>query len=224
MTDLQVEAVGRPASLMQRAALVGVAGSAYLIGFWLTWWLRDLVLQSFGNPPYEGQWILIPHLFLYSTLPAIFCLVAWSILSRIGWMPAFRFSPRLATLAWGIAIGLVSIAVLVVFFYATGQAGAFHAPRINPWIASANIFSNFYEEFIFRGFILAALAAALGFWPAAILSSVAFAATHLQYPLSLQALIAALALLWAWAGKRAGGLLAPYTAHMTLDWLIDPIL
>ena len=28
----------------------------------------------------------------------------------------------------------------------------------------------------------------------------------------------------AWVGKRSGGLLAPYTAHMTLDWLMDPII
>jgi membrane protease YdiL (CAAX protease family) len=133
-------------------------------------------------------------------------------------------SPRLPTLVWGLSVGLLSIALLVAFFFATGQAGAFHAPRVNPWIATANVFSNFYEEYVFRGFILAALTAALGFWPAAILSGLAFGATHAQYPLSLQALIAAIALLWAWAGKRGGGLLAPYTAHMTLDWLIDPIL
>jgi membrane protease YdiL (CAAX protease family) len=157
-------------------------------------------------------------------LPALFCLAAWRILARLKWMPGLRLSPRLPTFGWGLGAGLASIALLVAYFYATGQAGAFHAPRVDPWIATANIFSNFYEEYVFRGFILVALTAALGFWPAAILSSFAFAATHAQYPLSLQAMIAALALLWAWAGRQGGGLLAPYTAHMTLDWLIDPVL
>jgi membrane protease YdiL (CAAX protease family) len=211
-------------SLMQRGTLIAAAAAAYLIGFWPTWWVRDFVLHAFNNPPYEGPWILIPHLFLYSTLPALFCVVAWTMLARVQWMPAMRLSLRWTTFGWGLAVGLISIAVLVGFFFATGQAGAFHAPHVNPWIATANIFSNFYEEFVFRGFILAALTAALGFWPAAILSSIAFGATHTQYPLSLQALIAALAVLWAWAAKRSGGLLAPYTAHMTLDWLIDPVL
>jgi membrane protease YdiL (CAAX protease family) len=211
-------------NMMQRGTLIAVAATAYLIGFWPTWWLRDLVLRAFDNPGYEGLWILIPHVFLYSTLPALFCLAAWSVLARLRWMPALRLSPRLSTFGWGLGAGLLSIAILVAFFIATGQAGAFHPPRIDPWIATANIFSNFYEEYVFRGFILAALGAALGFWPAAILSSLAFGATHTQYPLALQALIAALALLWALAGKRGGGLLAPYTAHMTLDWLIDPVL
>ena len=36
--------------------------------------------------------------------------------------------------------------------------------------------------------------------------------------------IAVLAVLWAWVAKRGGGLLAPYAAHMTLDWLVDPVL
>ena len=211
-------------TLGQRGALVGAAAVAYLIGFWPTWWVRDTVLGAFDNPAYQGIWILIPHVFLYSTLPAVFCLAAWSVLARAGWMPGMRFSLRLSSLGWGLGAGLVSIAVLVGFFVVTGQAGAFHEPRLNPWIMAANIFSNFYEEYVFRGFILVALTAALGFWPAAIISSIAFGATHAQYPLELQALIAVLAVLWAWVGKRSGGLLAPYTAHMTLDWLIDPIL
>lgn len=211
-------------TMIQRGALIAAAAAAYAVGFWPTQWLRDLVLNTFGNPPYEGVWILIPHLFLYTTLQALFCLAAWTLLARLRWMPALKFSPRLFTLGLGLAAGLVSVAAVVAFFFATGQASAFHAPHVNPWIAGANIFSNFYEEYVFRGFILAALTAALGFWPAAIISSIAFGATHTQYPLELQALIAALAVLWAWTAKRSGGLLAPYTAHMTLDWLIDPVL
>jgi membrane protease YdiL (CAAX protease family) len=208
----------------QRVTLIAVAAAAYLIGFWPTWWVRDLVLRAFHKPAYEGLWILIPHVLLYSTLPALFCLAAWTVLARMQWMPALRLSPHWSTFGWGLGVGLVSLAATVGFFFATGQAGAFHSPRVDPWIATANIFSNFYEEYIFRGFIFAALSVALGFWPAAILSSVAFGATHAQYPPSLQALIAVLAVLWVWAGKRGGGLLAPYTAHMTLDWLIDPVL
>jgi len=211
-------------TLAQRSTLIAAATAAYLIGFWPTWWLRDFALQSFDNPSYQGVWILIPHVFLYSTLPALFCLAAWIVLARLKWMPALRLSPRWPTFGWGFGVGLVSIALLVAFFFATGRTGAFHAPRMDPWVATANIFSNFYEEFIFRGFILVALTAALGFWPAAIISSLAFGATHAQYPLALQALIAGLAVLWAWAAKQGGGLLAPYAAHMTLDWLIDPIL
>ena len=117
-------------NLVQRSTLIAAAGAAYLIGFWPTWALRDIVLGAFGNPAYEGEWILIPHVFLYSTLPALFSFAAWSILARLGWMPGFRVSLRLGTFGWGLGAGLVSIAVLVGFFLATGQASAFHAPQV----------------------------------------------------------------------------------------------
>jgi hypothetical protein len=116
-------------NLMQRGTLVAAAAAAYLVGFWPSWWVRDLVLRAFNNPPYEGLWILISHLFLYTTLQALFCLAAWSFFARLQWMPALRLSPRLPTLGWGLGIGLLSIALLVAFFFSTGQGGAFHPPR-----------------------------------------------------------------------------------------------
>lgn len=210
--------------MARRTILVSAAVAAYLVGFWPSWFVRDSVLQAFGNPPYQGLWLLIPHLFLYSTLQALFCLGAWTLFVRRGWLEPVRFSMRGQTFAWGLAAGIVSIAVVVAYFFASGQVGAFHAPHFDPWNAGANLFSNFFEEYIYRGFILAALAAALGFWPAAVLSSVAFAATHTQYPVALQATIAVVAMLWAWSGRQGGGLIAPYTAHMTLDWGIDPFV
>lgn len=211
-------------SIARRTVLIGAAAAAYGVNFWPSPLLRNAVLSAFGNPPYQGVWLLIPHLFLYTTLQALVCLLLWTVLVRAGWMSKLQLSLRRRTFTWGLGAGLFSIAVMVAFFFATGQAGAFHAPHVDPWNAGANIFSNFFEEYVYRGFILAALAAALGFWPAAILSSIMFGATHTQYPLVLQAMIAALAVVWAWAGKRGGGLLAPYTAHMALDWILDPIL
>jgi membrane protease YdiL (CAAX protease family) len=208
----------------RRITLIAIVAAAYLIGFWPSWWLRDLVLGAFNYPPYEGVWILIPHLFLYSSLQAIFCLIAWTILVRIGWTPPPRLSLRRSTLGWGLGVGVLSAALIVAFFYATGLASAFHEPQIDPWIMLANLFSNFLEEYIYRGFFLAALAVALGFWPAVVLSSIAFGATHIQYPLELQVLITGIALIWAWSFRKGGGLLAPYTAHLTMDWLVDPFL
>ncbi len=211
-------------TLGQRCTLVGIAVAAYVVGFWPSWWVRDAVLGAFHHPRYEGVWILMPHMLLYGTLQALCCLIAWRLLASRQWMPAPRLSINRSALTWGLTLGLVSIALVVAFFYATGQSGAFHAPTVKPWIVVANVFSNFFEEFVFRGFILAALAAAIGFWPAALLSSAAFGATHTQYPLSLQVLIAATAVLWAWAARRCDGIFAPYVAHMTLDWGLDPFL
>lgn len=211
-------------NLVRSGTIIAVVGAAYLVGFWPTWAVRDAVLAEFGNPAYQGVWIVIPHVFLYTTLQAVFCFAAWIAFAGLQWIPGPRLSFSLPAVGWGLIAGVLSIGIVIGFLYATGQQGALHEPQPDPWVATANIFSNFYEEFVFRGFILVALAAVIGFWPAAIVSSIAFGATHTQYPLPLQALIAGTAMLWAWVTKRTGDLMAPYLAHMTMDLVVDPIL
>ncbi len=209
--------------MAKKLVLVLCALGAYLVGFWPTWWLRDTVLSAFGQPAYEGAWLLIPHVFLYSTLSALVCLALWLALIRAKWLPPMPFALTRGAIVWGVVVGLISVAAAFAYFWLR-MPEAIHAARIDPWNVGANLFSNFFEEFIFRGFLLAALTAAFGFWPAAILSSLAFAGVHTQYPLELQALIAGLALPWAWAVRRAKSVWSGYIAHMTLDWLVDPFV
>lgn len=211
-------------TLTRRALLLVLAAGVFVIGLWPTWYVRDAALNAFGAPAYEGVWILIPHALLYSTLGALTALALWLWLARARWVrpPSLAFNGGVA--AWGVLGGFVVIAITVVALYALGHGGAFHAPRIDPWLMAGNAFSNFFEELIFRGFLLAALAAALGFWPAAILSSIAFGAVHTQFPFELQVLVGVAGFVWCLVAAHAKSLLAPYISHMTLDWLIDPFL
>ena len=215
---------GTSRSIAQRATLVLLAGAAYAVGLWPTWSVRDAALAQFGFPAYEGVWILIPHAFLYSTLAAIFCVITWLLLHRARWLdaPSFALTGRVAL--WGLLGGVAALSITFGVIYATGQGGAVHAPTVDPWLMAGNLFSNFFEELIFRGFILVALTAALGFWPAAILSSIGFGAVHTQFPLELQILIGLVGLVWCFIASRAKSLLAPYISHMLLDWVADPIL
>lgn len=209
---------------MRRALLLVLAAGVFAIGLWPTWYVRDAVLGAFGAPKYEGVWILVPHALLYSTLSALAALAVWRWLARARWLspPSLAFSWGVAT--WGVLGGIVVIAITVVALHALGHGGAFHAPRVDPWLMAGNAFSNFFEELIFRGFLLAALVAALGFWPAAILSSIAFGAVHTQFPLEIKVLVGVAGFVWCLVAVRARSLLAPYISHMTLDWLIDPFL
>lgn len=207
--------------MVKKAAILMIAASAYAVGFWPTWGVRDAVLKAFGNPAYEGVWIVIPHVFLYTTLSALTCLVLWLALIRSKWLEPMPFAMSRAVVIWGLIGGVVS-AVAAFGAFASLQPGAVHAAQINPWVATANLFSNFYEEFVFRGFLLAALAAVFGLWPAAILSSVAFGATHAQYPLEFQAIISVFGLAWCWIVRRTGSIWSAWIAHMSLDWILDP--
>src|SRR5262245_657118 len=66
------------------ARLLAAAAAVYLIGLWPTWWLRDTVLRAAGFPAYAGLWKFLPHLLLYSTLPALAAGVAWIAFARTG--------------------------------------------------------------------------------------------------------------------------------------------
>lgn len=211
-------------TLVQKAVLLLVAAAVLFLNFQPSEVLREAVLTGFGKPAYEGVWILIPHLFLYSTLTAVAAMAAWVVLSKQGWVdrPWFaRLTAKSATAAVlvGLAIAAVSFAYIG---YAMPQA--IHEFRFDPWVVGGNLFSNLFEEVIFRGFLLAALAAVFGFWPAAILSSIAFGAVHSQYPLDFQILVGAGGLAWCWLVRTSKSLWAPWLSHTVLDLAVDPFV
>ncbi len=71
------------------------------------------------------------------------------------------------------------------------------------------------EETFFRGFLLQGLARRFSFWPAAILTSAAFALAHVWWQLYLPIFVLGLA--FAWLFWRTGSLWAPIAAHATIN-------
>ena len=207
-----------------RLTLVLAAGAVYLIGLWPSWWVRDTVLRAAGYPAYAGLWKFLPHLLLYSTLAAIAAAIGWIALARtavLEWPPLGkgRHAFRIASIGAIAAIGLV-LGMLV----ATGQAAMIGWRAPDPWSIAGNVFSNFYEEFIFRGFLLTALAAVIRYWPAAALTSALWAATHTQYPLSMRIVIFAVGLLLAWVIRQTRTIWAPWGSHMVMDIVLDSLV
>jgi hypothetical protein len=119
---------------------------------------------------------------------------------------------------------IIAMTAIVVLVLVTPALGKLHWIGIDPWGMAGNLFSNFYEEFIFRGFILAGLTAVIGFWPAAIVSSALWAAQHTQYPLSFQATICGIGIVWCWIRDRARTLWAPYLSHEIMDTVLDAVI
>lgn len=207
----------------RRATLAACAALAFATLFAPSDWLREYVLGQYGNPAYKGIWILIPHIFLYSTLTALVCALMWFVFWQAGWIEPLQLRWNGTVFTWGVTGGLAALGVTIAFFTAT-MPEAIHWIPPDAWKIAGNLFSNFYEEFIFRGFLLAALTSVLGFWPAAFVSSVAFGATHAQYPLQLQALIAATGMIWAIVGREAQSLWAPWLSHTLLDVVGDSLV
>lgn len=119
---------------------------------------------------------------------------------------------------------LGGIAFVLAAFVAAGQSAAIGWVPPDAWLIAGNFFSNFYEEFIFRGFLLTALAAVIRFWPAAIVTSALWAAMHTQYPLWMQAVVCAMGVLFAWVRQRSKTIWAPWGAHMLMDIVLDSLI
>jgi len=212
-------------TLSQRALLIISAAAVYAVNFWPSTQIRNAGLIALGNPEFAGfEGIFLPHLLLYSTFLALVAALFWFAFVRARILPAPQLSqPTARQLSSGVVGGITALIASVAFVFLLFP-GAVHWIDPVPWKIAGNVFSNFYEEFVYRGFMLAALAAAIGFWPAAIIASAMWAFTHDQYPLSLQALIMAVGVYFSWLTRRARSLWTPYASHMVLDVIGDSLI
>ncbi|HJS41356.1 MAG TPA: type II CAAX endopeptidase family protein [Sphingomicrobium sp.] len=209
-----------------RALLLACAVAVYGVHFWPSPYLRDAALAWLDYPEFAGfKGMFLPHLLLYSTLTALCAAIVWFVLVANRLLPPpllDSFSRRQFGL--GVLGGLVALAATLLFVYLIFPSGSLRWMDPVGWKIAGNVFSNFYEEFLYRGFFVVALTAALGFWPAAVLSSAMWAYTHTQYPMSLQLLIAGTGVFWCWLARKARSLWAPYTSHMVLDVVADSLI
>lgn len=128
----------------------------------------------------------------------------------------------------GLVYGLAMVSLMM------GLIAAFHgfslgSPALNPGAAIrygilyaiAFLLVGLFEESAFRGYLQAALGSGIRFWPAAIVLSVIFGATHLSNPGEARygALMAAcFGLLAAFTLTRTGNLWFAIGMHSAWDW------
>jgi membrane protease YdiL (CAAX protease family) len=208
-------------NLRKASIALGIA-LTYVSTLWPSIWVRDAAQAAAGPHPYEGVWIFIPHLLFYCTFSAVVAAACWFALAKPGAMDyrALRVSKDAAI--WGLIGGVASVIASFVFLHAFDM-GELGWRGFDGWKIAGNVFSNFYEEFIYRGFLLAAATLLIGFWPAAVLTSLAFGFSHDQYPLALQLFIACTSVFWCWIVRRSRSLWAAWGAHMIVDVVIDAL-
>ena len=128
----------------------------------------------------------------------------------------------------GALFGLAEIsAVLGVIasfgFYHFGGL-AIHGVDLFRWAAFWGAFFvlvGLYEEFAFRGYVQFTLAQAVGFWPAAVLLSVAFGFVHRTNPGESKMGLAGVVLtglLWCFSLRRTGNLWFAVGMHASFDF------
>jgi uncharacterized protein len=124
---------------------------------------------------------------------------------------------------WGFGILSVNIALMASLhcysFGAIALQGAGILKYATAW-AVAYLAVGLAEEFAFRGYLQYTLTQGMGFWPAAVVTSILFGLIHLDVEAPWQAIcnIAVLALFACMALRRTGNLWFPIGAHMAFDW------
>ncbi|HJZ64212.1 MAG TPA: CPBP family intramembrane glutamic endopeptidase [Candidatus Acidoferrum sp.] len=128
----------------------------------------------------------------------------------------------------GILFGLCEISLIVGFMWLLGSysfgALSFHGWKIIQWGALwflAAVLIALPEEFLFRGYTQYTLADGIGFWPAAIILSLVFAAVHKTNPGENWVGVINIfftGLLWAFTLKRTGSLWLAVGWHAAFDF------
>ena len=176
------------------------------------------------------------------SLPLVFILFAGSVSLPDSAHPTI---PRPGGLRLGMAFGCAVATLLVVTAQLLRDSVLIDVPsRVAHKVAEfgtatplrylglavfLSVAHSLFEEYYWRWFVHARLRQWLAFAPAAVLSSVAFAAHHLfvlDYYLPGQFWSAAVpftlgiavgGMFWAWLYERSGSLLGPWLSHMIVD-------
>jgi membrane protease YdiL (CAAX protease family) len=178
--------------------------------------------------------IMTPSLLLFgdgiSALAAIFAgLVMARLEQRSFWdygLPLNRDSIKRA--AQGLFLGLAMVSALIGLIaaahgFSLGERAlaGWDVARYGLSYAVGFTMLAFFEEFSYRGYLQATLTSGVGFWPAAVVLAIFFAAIHLYNPgetaLGL-IMVACFGLLAAFSLHRTGGIWLAIGMHLAWDW------
>jgi membrane protease YdiL (CAAX protease family) len=128
----------------------------------------------------------------------------------------------------GVLFGFLEISAVIGLIYAFGGysfgALALHGPQIVRWAvlwALCLTFVGLFEEFLFRGYTLFTLNSGVGFWLAASLLSLLFAAVHLENSGEGRVGVAGVfvvGMLWCFTVRRTGSLWFAVGMHAAFDF------
>lgn len=222
--DMHAHRTARPLDIRAKTAILVCVAAVYASNWWPTTAVRVAGIRAFHLTAYERWGIFLPHLLFYTTIMAMLSALFWLALAKMGWLPNPPLGNVRRSIVPGLIGGILALIAGVATAFAFFPAGTVHWINPDPWKIAGNVFSNFYEEFVWRGFLLFGLREIIGFWPAALVSSASWAFFHTQYPLAGQLLILVVGIGFAWLVRSARSLWAPYIAHEVLDILGDSLI
>jgi CAAX prenyl protease-like protein len=223
-----------PAPWGQRAVLVAGAALTLWGGKALAELWRGAVRDWAHHPPFQGPWVTVEHALLYTTVTALICWGLWRVFARMGWLASPRSvlggAPG-SVIRWGVGLGIALFLFDLAALLALHALGAMPPDRpalgwhpMSGWSFLGNLLSNFYEEWIYRGFLFAvAVRVTSSRVGAALITSALFAAVHTQYDWALRVLIFVSTLAGCWVVLKQRSLWPAWIAHQVVDVLGDSV-
>lgn len=204
----------RPRNL---AIATAVTAIYLLVGAYVNLPLREALKRAAGgHVPY---WLDHITFMLLADL-VVATLLAWML---VGLRQTFLGRPTDGR-AWlaGAATGVAIVPVIGASLATIGALKLMFEP--NFLLMFGNLFSNFYEEYIFRGTLLAILMKYLGNKPVAVtVSALVFCQGHLHFPLPLLLVVFLSALFWGWMVLRYQSIWPAWLSHCVMDFISDSI-
>ena len=192
----------------------------------------DKTLRGMGRP--EGLWredmgtLLTVGVWQLVTI-ALTIFVSGLARGRIGEVLALRppvGGLRMYAIAAGMTLALQGIISLAIpwLFSTPAQPEASSSTLFGEkwWLALIiiGVGAPLAEEFLFRGFLLSALARKTGFWVGALITNAWWTFLHAGYSLAGFSSVFAMGLLYSWQLWRSGSLRVPIVCHALHNGLI----
>jgi membrane protease YdiL (CAAX protease family) len=238
----------------KRILIAAVFCLVFVSNFWPAKLLRNGIRNFADNPGYQGVWIMVEHIFLYTTLCALLTVFAWWGLSKRNILPhpkrSFGFGgsgSRVALFGIGsaAAIVLLNLTLILIGKALGGIDGAIEIGLKFPhgddwWEHAGNLFSNLYEEIIYRGLIIVAIISLLKkktssnavwenllwwhAWLGIVISGIVFGLVHTQYPLPHQLVLAIQGGASAWIFLKTKSIWTCWIQHVLIDVLMATLV
>jgi membrane protease YdiL (CAAX protease family) len=134
------------------------------------------------------------------------------------WLTAAGYGALLIVLIGPVELLLYHLAGIPLFTDGQWILDGLRSPYWWAVIVAAVILAPLWEEIAFRGFLLSALAkSALGFWPAAVLSSGVWTVLHIGYSWPGLASVFMAGIGMSWIMLRTGSMRAVVVAHAVVN-------
>jgi len=198
------------------AVAAAVTATYLVVGAYVNLPLREALKRAVGGVPYWLNHIT----FMLLAYLVVATLLAWKL---VGLDQIYLRRPN-DQRAWlvGAGAGFLIVPVIAAALAAVGALQLMFEP--NFLLMVGNAFSNFYEEYIFRGALLAILMKYVGNKSVAItVSALVFCQGHLHFPLPLLLVVFLAGVLWGAMVLRYQSIWPAWLSHCVMDFIADSI-